>query len=77
MQLRLSDLIANLLNPVVELDPEPGCGQLIAHPSGVLQMAVGNGQTTAWTGASHSGQAPAKCSISSAMKRSKLPKMAR
>ena len=32
--------------------------------------------TTAWTGASHSGQAPAKCSISSAMNRSKLPKMA-
>ena len=32
LQLRLSDLIANLLHAVVEFDPEPGGGQLIADP---------------------------------------------
>src|SRR5688572_3531511 len=40
LQLRLSDLIANLLLPVVELHPQPGRRQLVPDAPGVVVMTV-------------------------------------
>src|SRR5688500_18501773 len=44
LQLRLSDLIANLLLPVVQLHPQPGRRQLVPDAPGVVEMTVGNRQ---------------------------------
>ena len=44
LQLGFADLISNLLLPLVELHPEAGRRQPVAHGPRVLIMAIGNGQ---------------------------------
>src|SRR5688572_25825783 len=44
LKLRLPDLIANLLLPVVELHAQPGGGELVADAGGVDEVTVGNRQ---------------------------------
>ena len=64
LQLGLSDLIANLLHALVEFHPKPGAASGSRTVRAYSRWRSAIGSTTAWTGASHSGQAPAKCSMS-------------
>ena len=60
LQLRLSDLISNLLLALVDVDPEPG-GRAAASRTAAAYVRCRSaiGRTIAWTGASQSGKAPA------------------
>ena len=44
LQLGFADLISNLLEPLVELDPEPGRRQAVPHRPRVLIVPIGNGE---------------------------------